>query len=66
MGLLVIFINYLDNELGSTFVKFMTNSRLREVESTLEDKIKIQCEMSKLKFSTDKGEKMKCTSTSRE
>ena len=59
-------MNYLNDELGSAFVKFVNNSRLSEVASTLDDKIKTQCKISKMKFSTDKGEKMKCMSTSRE
>lgn len=66
LGLLVIFINYLNDEFGNTFVKFVNISRLSEVESTLKDKIITQCKISKMKFSTDKGEKIKCTSTSRE
>ena len=66
LGLLVIFMNYLNHELGSISVKFVNNSRLSEVASTLKDKIKTHCKISKMQFSTDKGEKMKCMSTSRE
>lgn len=66
LGVLVVFMKYLNDELGNTPVKFENNSRLSEVASTLEGKIKTQCKISKMKFSTDKGEKMKCTSTSRE
>lgn len=40
--------------------------RMSEVAHTSGDKIKTQCKISKMKFSTDKGEKMKCMSTNRE
>lgn len=53
LRLLVIFVNYLNDELGK-FLKFVNNSRLNKVASTLEDKIKTQCKISKMKFSTGK------------
>lgn len=57
LGLLIIFVNYLNDESGNTSVKFVNNSRLSKVASTLEDKIKTQCKISKMKFSTHKGRK---------
>lgn len=66
LELLVIFMNYLNDELGNSSVKFVNNSRLSKVASTFEDKTKTQCNISKMKFSTDKGDKMKSMSTSRE
>lgn len=61
-----LFVNYLNDKLGSTFVKFVNNSMLSEVARAFEGKIKTPYKISKMKFSTDKGEKMKRTGTSRE